>query len=119
MCAQSEQGMHNFLIAQLDLSDPDSVDIDAAANEFLNATSECGFVYIKFASQYANTIENLRRAQRAFFAESVSVKSRIAIDHNYRGYLAEGLAQMHGATRTDQKEVFFWGREADANEREP
>lgn len=116
MCAQSEQGMHNFLIAQLDLSDPDSVDIDAAANEFLNATSECGFVYIKFASQHANTIENLRRAQRAFFAESVSVKSRIAIDHNYRGYLAEGLAQMHGATRTDQKEVFFWGREADAND---
>jgi len=51
-----------------------------------------------------------------FFELPSAQKNKIAIDTNNRGYLAEGMAQMHGAVRKDQKEVFFWGREADSSD---
>lgn len=104
------------LIARLDLSEPASIDIKVAADELLQATADCGFVYINIGSHNASIVENVRRAQRAFFALSRDEKQQIAIDCNNRGYLAEGMALMHGATRRDQKEVFFWGREADKND---
>lgn len=114
-----------YLISHLDLSDLSGVelaqvevaqDLADAAQALTAATSECGFIYVKLSSQNANTIENMRRAQRAFFAQPLDEKNRISIDLNNRGYLADGMAQMHGARRRDQKEVFFWGREADAHD---
>ena len=116
MSIESNDGNLNFHIAQLDLSDLSSVALSAAAEELLQATRECGFIYVRIGSKHANTIENVRRAQRSFFDLSIASKSEIAIDVNNRGYMAEGLAQMHGAVRRDQKEVFFWGREADSSD---
>jgi len=109
----SGNGVSNSLISSLDLSDPSAVVLPVAAKELLKATRECGFIYVRISKEHASILENIRRAQRSFFAQSVAQKSEIAIDVNNRGYLAEGMAQMHGAVRRDQKEVFFWGREAD------
>ncbi len=113
---QNAHASKNSLIARLDLSDPASLDINFAADEVLKATAESGFVYINISSSNASIIENARRAQHAFFALSHSEKQKIAIDDNNRGYLAQGMASMRGATRKDQKEVFFWGREADGKD---
>ena len=108
--------MNNLAISVLDLSQSGEVDISAAADELVKATAHCGFIYVNINCHNANIIKNVRRAQRAFFTLSLDEKQKIAIDCNNRGYLAQGMALMHGATRRDQKEVFFWGREADKND---
>ena len=99
-------------LAHLDLSNPDSVDLAEAAADLVKATEKCGFAYVQISDGYASTIEQVRRVQRSFFTLTSRQKSDVAIDINNRGYLAEGMAQMHGAVRKDKKEVFFWGREA-------
>ena len=101
------------MISQLDLSQPAAIDVTSAAAELVKATSDCGFVYGNIGDHNATTIENIRATQRSFFALPAEEKQKIAIDSNNRGYLAPGMALMQGATRRDQKEVFFWGREAD------
>lgn len=113
----TDQSTNDSLIASLDLSDSTSIDIGAAADDLVKATADCGFLYVNIGNRNAITIENVRRAQRAFFALPVSQKQKIAVDLNNRGYLGEGMALMQGALRRDQKEVFFWGREA--NESDP
>ncbi len=116
MSIGSSDGIPKSQITRLDLSDLSAVELSAAAEELLVATRDSGFIYVHIGSDHATTIKDMRRAQRSFFAQSVARKSEISIDLNNRGYLAEGLAQMHGAVRRDQKEVFFWGREADSND---
>lgn len=111
--SRTDREFGNSLIAKLDFSDLSSVQLSKASSELKQATRECGFIYVHIGNQHATTIQNMRRAQRSFFAQSVENKNAIAIDENNRGYLAEGMAKMHGAKRTDQKEVYFWGREAD------
>jgi len=103
-------------LARLDLSNPDSVDLAEAAADLVKATEKCGFAYVQISDGYASTIEQVRRVQRSFFTLTSRQKSDVAIDINNRGYLAEGMAQMHGAVRKDKKEVFFWGREADSGD---
>ena len=103
-------------LAHLDLSNPDSVDLAEAAADLVKATEKCGFAYVQISDGYASTIEQVRRVQRSFFTLTSRQKSDVAIDINNRGYLAEGMAQMHGAVRKDKKEVFFWGREADSGD---
>lgn len=108
--------MKNSAIPELDLSRSTEVDLSAAADELLKATAQSGFIYGHIGDGNASIIKDVRRAQHTFFALSFDEKQKIAIDCNNRGYLAQGMAQMHGATRRDQKEVFFWGREADDND---
>ena len=102
----------NAKISVLDLSKPATFDLDDAARQFRAATRECGFLYVRMDNRAANYISSLRAQQRLFFAQSPDRKEAISIDQINRGYLGMGKAQMHGAKRTDQKEVFFWGREA-------
>jgi len=102
----------NTKISVLDLSKPASFDLDAAARQFSAATRECGFLYVRMDERASNYISSLRNQQRLFFAQSLDRKESITIDQNNRGYLGLGRARMHGAKRADQKEVFFWGREA-------
>ncbi len=103
-------------ISVLDLSAPESLNIVAAAEKFKQATTECGFIYVRFDPKNFNIIEAVRREQRRFFGQSVAQKNAVAIDANNRGYLGLGEALMDGAKRPDQKEVFFWGREVGAND---
>jgi isopenicillin N synthase-like dioxygenase len=103
-------------IAVLDLSSPDQIDFNDAAVEFKRATQQCGFIYIKYAPTHGTTVQALRREQRLFFDLSPDAKRSISIDTNNRGYLESGQALMSGASRPDQKEVFFWGRELAADD---
>jgi len=102
----------NSKFSVLDLSKPARFSFDDAAEQFRVATSACGFIYVRLDDRAENYISSLRSQQRRFFAQTHEQKSAISIDQNNRGYLGLGRAQMHGAKRTDQKEVFFWGREA-------
>lgn len=103
-------------ISVLDLTAVESLDKFAAAKQFKQATTECGFIYVKFHPDNNNIINTVRREQRLFFQQPVEQKSAVGIDKNNRGYLGQGEALMAGAKRPDQKEVFFWGREAGAND---
>lgn len=87
----------------------DITDVDAASVAMRKAFSNSGFFYVTNHGIDENLIDNLRRVQREFFACSLEVKQEVAIDENNRGYLGHGEAQMHGAKRKDEKEVFFWG----------
>ena len=102
----------NSKISVLDLSKPSRFSLDDAAEQFTSATRECGFLYVRMDDSASHLISSLRRQQRLFFSLSLEQKSAISIDQNNRGYLGLGKARMHGARRPDQKEVFFWGREA-------
>jgi len=101
-------------LTHLDLSEPESVDLASASADLLQATEKCGFVYVGISADHASIIDSVRRVQRSFFELPSAQKNKIPIDINNRGYLGEGMSQMHGAVRKDQKEVFFWGREADS-----
>jgi len=101
----------NPTISVLDLSNPGEINNAQAAIELRQATTKCGFFYVRIGEEEANTIATIRREQRKFFDLSAATKEQIAIDRNNRGYLGTGQALMAGATRRDQKEVFFWGRE--------
>jgi len=79
------------------------------AREISIATTNDGFFYIRGHGIAEQTIETLRASARKFFAQSAAEKKSIAINQFNRGYLGSGEARMYGATRTDQKEVFFWG----------
>lgn len=103
-------------ISVLDLAEPESLDKSAAARHFLQSTAECGFIYVRFHPDNCSIIDAMRREQRLFFQQSVERKSLVSIDENNRGYLGFGEALMAGARRPDQKEVFFWGREAGPND---
>ncbi len=108
--------MRSAHLSSLDLSELATVDLEVAAKQLLEATADCGFIYARIGAQHALTIDNMRHAQRAFFAQTIGQKHTVSIDSNNRGYLAQGMALMQGAKRRDQKEVFFWGREADRND---
>ncbi len=94
----------------------DAAGMQALAKQIAAATTQCGFFYVRGDQLQANIIEAVRREQRRFFAQSVDQKAQVAIDLNNRGYLASGQARMHGAARSDQKEVFFWGPEISADD---
>lgn len=100
----------------LDLSKPEGLDLTSAAAEFTRATRKCGFLYVRFSEKENTIVESVRRAQRLFFQQDLATKKKVAIDTNNRGYLGTGEALMAGAKRHDQKEVFFWGREAAADD---
>ena len=80
-----------------------------------SAVTESGFFYVSGLSMQSSIIDNVSAAQRAFFAQSLKRKNAITINHDNRGYLASGMAKMHGSTTHDQKEVFFWGTDLPDN----
>ncbi len=103
-------------ISILDLSTPDTLNKANASELFLQATAECGFMYIRISDEDTRIVDTVRKQQTLFFDLTQAQKKDIAIDQNNRGYLGPGEALMPGAKRADQKEVFFWGREAGCND---
>ncbi|MDJ0896359.1 MAG: 2-oxoglutarate and iron-dependent oxygenase domain-containing protein [Alphaproteobacteria bacterium] len=86
------------------------------AAEIRAAMALSGFFYLSGHGLPDAAIANLRAAARAFFAGPAEVKRTIAINQFNRGYLGPGEARMHGASHTDLKEVFFWGRDLAADD---
>lgn len=81
------------------------------SSQIKQAVSASGFFYASGLSLQSSVVERICAAQRDFFALPFEQKSEVAINHDNRGYLATGMAKMHGSTTHDQKEVFFWGND--------
>ena len=92
---------------------PDPTERQLVAEQIKQAVNVCGFFYIKGHDLNSSLIEAIRHQQRRFFEYPAEQKARISINQYNRGYLASGMAKMHGAKNHDQKEVFFWGAELD------
>lgn len=86
---------------------------NSVAAQISDAMKHTGFFYISGYSVDARIIEDIQRVQKDFFSLSTAQKNICAISRDNRGYLASGMAKMHGAKEHDQKEVFFWGAELD------
>jgi len=100
----------------VDLTD-NSAELSEATNsvaaQIRDAMEHTGFFYISGYSVESRIIDDVQRAQKNFFSLSTAQKNKSAISRDNRGYLASGMAKMHGAKEHDQKEVFFWGAELD------
>jgi len=55
-------------------------------------------------------------ASRRFFELSEVTKARIEVNQFQRGWMRQGLTHLEGSATHDAKEVFFWGRDVDADE---
>ncbi|MFK7858021.1 MAG: isopenicillin N synthase family dioxygenase [Granulosicoccus sp.] len=86
-----------------------AVHIATVSESIKHAMNDSGFFYISGLSLKSSVLENVLSAQRTFFALTPEQKNESAINQDNRGYLASGMAKMHGAKTHDQKEVFFWG----------
>jgi len=85
--------------------------VATVAHDISTAVHYCGFFYVSGFRIDNGILKNVLEAQRTFFALPDDIKKESAIDEHNRGYLASGMAKMHGAKEHDQKEVFFWGAE--------
>ena len=94
----------------------DPAAVPAVAAQISAAMARSGFFYVAGHGIAATKIDAMRHVARGFFALDRAAKRSIAINSFNRGYLAPGQARMHGAAKTDLKEVFFWGRELAADD---
>ena len=89
--------------------------VKGVATNIHSAMETSGFFYVSGFTLDKIVVETIQLAQRDFFNLPLEVKNQSAINTDNRGYLASGMAKMHGAQQHDQKEVFFWGAELDPN----
>lgn len=101
------------LLHHLEQAEPDSLDsaVNAVAVEIEHAMQQSGFFYVSGFTLDTSVVKKIQTAQHAFFGLPLDIKNQSAINTDNRGYLASGMAKMHGAKQHDQKEVFFWGAE--------
>ena len=98
------------------LADGDPAALARVARAVEAATTLSGFFYVSGHGIPESAIAGLRAQARRFFALPDAEKAAVAINRVNRGYLGPGQARMHGAAHSDLKEVFFWGRELDADD---
>lgn len=89
--------------------------LNVVADQINEAMQQTGFFYVSGYSVDSGVIEHIQSVQKHFFSLSAQIKAQSAISQDNRGYLASGMAKMHGAKEHDQKEVFFWGAELEEN----
>lgn len=92
------------------------VDIQPVADAIHNAATQHGFFYIAGHGIPQALMDQAFAVSRDFFALSARQKATIAVDTHQRGWMAQGMSHLDGAATHDLKEVFFWGRETDAND---
>ena len=89
---------------------------DAAAASLVAAASEFGFFYVSGHGVSARLCADAMAASRSFFELPEATKAGITVDRHQRGWMAQGLANLEGSATHDAKEVFFWGRDVDAQD---
>ena len=89
---------------------------DAAAAELTASASEIGFFYVSGHGVSSKLCTDAMAASRSFFELPETVKAGITVDQHQRGWMAQGLSNLEGSATHDAKEVFFWGREVDAED---
>ena len=104
-------------IPVIDLAGTDSPAGRAAvAAALVKAASEIGFFYVSGHGVSAQLCADAMAASRRFFELPEAAKAGIAVDRHQRGWMAQGLANLEGSATHDAKEVFFWGRDVDADD---
>ena len=79
------------------------------AQKLVSTAEQTGFFYVRNHGVGRRLCEAAFNASRKFFALDDNVKSRIKVNQNQRGWMAQGLTNLEGAGTHDAKEVFFWG----------
>jgi isopenicillin N synthase-like dioxygenase len=91
------------------LADPDR--FDETAHHLVSVARDIGFFYLTHHGIPAALCEDAFAASREFFGLSDDQKADVSVDHQQRGWMAQGMATLEGAKTSDAKEVFFWGRD--------
>ena len=86
------------------------------AAALVKAASEIGFFYVSGHGVSAQLCVDAMAASRRFFKLPEAAKAGITVDRHQRGWMAQGLANLEGSATHDAKEVFFWGRDVDADD---
>ena len=86
------------------------------AAALVKAASEIGFFYVSGHGVSAKLCADAMAASRRFFELPEAAKAGIKVDPHQRGWMAQGLANLEGSATHDAKEVFFWGRDVDADD---
>ena len=111
------QSVDQDLIPVIDLSGRDHLETRCDLAQKLVATAEnSGFFYISHHGIPKAVCEAAFKASRQFFALDHAVKSKITVDQNQRGWMAQGLTNLEGSATHDAKEVFFWGLDIDQDD---
>ena len=84
--------------------------------ELAKAASEVGFFYVTGHDVPADLCTKAMTASRRFFELPEAAKARIAVNQFQRGWMRQGLTHLEGSATHDAKEVFFWGRDVDADD---
>jgi isopenicillin N synthase-like dioxygenase len=93
-------------------SDP----LGKTSTELAKAASETGFFYVTGHGVPAELCTKAMTASRRFFELPTAAKARIEVNQFQRGWMRQGLTHLEGSATHDAKEVFFWGRDVDADE---
>lgn len=91
-------------------------DLVRVAAQIHQAATQHGFFYISGHGIPDALMQRAFDASRAFFALPNAQKSDVAIDRTQRGWMGQSMSKMSGARTHDLKEVFFWGREIEADD---
>ena len=111
------QSVDQDLIPVIDLSGRDHLETRRDLAQKLVETAEnSGFFYISHHGIPKAICEAAFNASRQFFALDHGVKSKITVDQNQRGWMAQGLTNLEGSATHDAKEVFFWGLDIDKDD---
>ncbi len=91
-------------------------DVQSVAQAIYRAATDHGFFYISGHGISQTLMDQAFAVSRAFFAHPTELKRTVAVNTRQRGWMAQGMSKMAGATTHDLKEVFFWGTETQADD---
>ncbi len=86
------------------------------AKALYEAATNTGFFYLSGHGIAPAVQAQALQASKRFFALDHATKSSISVNHHQRGWMAAGMTNLEGAKTHDNKEVFFWGYDVDADD---
>lgn len=104
-------------IPVIDISGPrDDANRARIASHIYAAATRHGFFYLAGHGIEQALMEAAFKVSRDFFALPEAEKATVKVNTNQRGWMAQGMSKLEGAKTHDLKEVFFWGRQTDADD---
>ena len=94
----------------------DRSDLEGVAAAIYRAATDHGFFYISGHGIPAELLAQAFSVAQGFFALPETAKATVAVNTDQRGWMAQGMSQLAGASTHDLKEVFFWGTETAADD---
>ena len=111
---------HRVLVNEIPVIDLSGINDPAQrkdiGRQLVAAATQIGFFYVSGHGIASSLCSLAMQASRDFFTMPQQVKAGITVDQHQRGWMAQGLTNLEGAATHDAKEVFFWGRDVDADD---